>query len=543
MREPGWSHLRRQAIAAVVLALCAAPLSVSAMGAAQASDAALGAQSGAKGAVALDAKRGKTRIQGFDSRRATVAVGRSVVDRVVVLPRAKRVVLVQAHLVGSSKFVTQSRGHSSPKGLFKAAYAPKRAGQWQFQIVVLPTKTRDGVTAGPRAVTAVDRTAPGPVTGVGSLVTANSVSLTWTNPADKDFTGVTIRRADGATAPTSPNGGTAVANTGKVATFSDNGLTPSTQYSYALFAHDGSSNFAPVAKVTVRTQRLGVTGLVTTAITRTSVALAWTNPDDVDFTGVTIRRADGPTPPVSATDGTAVADLLSPDSTFVDTGLTADTQYSYAVFARDAVNVAAGTSLTVSTRAPGTDAVLKVNPLTGTGTNVTVNTEVAFDATDSLAADGRDLVSWSVDYGDGTVDTFPGPFGPADAFNTSHVYAGNGDKTVILTVTDSVGDTATDTATVHVFNAPQVSLTLETAAPQAGVPVTFDVNTNIPNGTAVTSWQLVVTGDESFFVDGTSAPPATLEETFGSGSYTVVLMLDTDAGGSAISDPVQVVVP
>ena len=52
-----------------------------------------------------------------------------------------------------------------------------------------------------------------------------------------------------------------------------------------------------------------------------------------------------------------------------------------------------------------------------------------------------------------------------------------------------------------------------------------------------------VAGDDSFFLDGDSAPPASQDITFASGSYTVVLTVTNDAGGSAASDPVDVEVP
>ena len=386
-RFDGWRP-RRQVIWAVVVAFCAMLLPATATGAPASEIGASGADSGATVVSALASDLGQTRIQGFNKHVATVTVGRTVVDSVVVVPRAQRVVLVKASRPGSSKFVTQSRGHSTANGTFRAVYAPNRAGTWRFQIVVLASKSRDGATAGPRVVKAVDRTAPASVTRVGFLVTSDSATLSWVNPTDKDFTGVTIRRAVGPQAPTSPVGGTAVTDTTRnVTTFKDSGLAAGTTYSYALFAHDASSNFSR-ATVTLRTQRLPVTGLTATQVTRTSIALAWTNPDDVDFTGVTIRRTDGPTPPVSPTDGTAVSDVLAPESTFTDTGLTPNTQYSYAVFANDAAHVASAATLTLTTRAPGTQAVLRVNPITTNSPNVTVDTSVAFDASDSLPGRG-----------------------------------------------------------------------------------------------------------------------------------------------------------
>ena len=85
--------------------------------------------------------------------------------------------------------------------------------------------------------------------------------------------------------------------------------------------------------------------------TDTSVALHWTNPTDADFTGVMIRRAVGATPPATPTSGTLVRDLIDDVPYVVDTGgVTAGTQYSYALFAHDgANNYAAGVNVTYST--------------------------------------------------------------------------------------------------------------------------------------------------------------------------------------------------
>jgi hypothetical protein len=104
-----------------------------------------------------------------------------------------------------------------------------------------------------------DRTAPGPVTGLNVRAdssTDTSVSLHWTNPTDADFTGVMIRRSGGATAPATATSGTLIMDlTDDVGDIVDyEGVTAGTQYSYALFAHDGANNYAAAA-VTYSTTR------------------------------------------------------------------------------------------------------------------------------------------------------------------------------------------------------------------------------------------------------------------------------------------------
>ena len=108
---------------------------------------------------------------------------------------------------------------------------------------------------------AIDRTAPGPVTGLNVRAdssTDTSVSLHWTNPTDADFTGVMIRRSTGATAPATATSGTLVMDliddpVGDIVDFQS--VTAGTQYSYAFFAHDRANNYAAAGAVTYSTTR------------------------------------------------------------------------------------------------------------------------------------------------------------------------------------------------------------------------------------------------------------------------------------------------
>ncbi len=97
----------------------------------------------------------------------------------------------------------------------------------------------------------VDRTPPGPATAAGidtSTVTISSVVLRWTNPCDSDLTGVLIRRTAGTTAPASFTSGDLVADVpARTLEVTDSHLAPSTTYAYALFTHDGASNYAAAA--------------------------------------------------------------------------------------------------------------------------------------------------------------------------------------------------------------------------------------------------------------------------------------------------------
>lgn len=102
-----------------------------------------------------------------------------------------------------------------------------------------------------------DTHASASVTALAATVPRNtSIKLDWVNPGDTDCTGVTIRSLLGATAPTLKTG-TLVTDTAKTATsYADTTLTAGTQYSYAIFAHDGIPNYAAAANVTTATTTL-----------------------------------------------------------------------------------------------------------------------------------------------------------------------------------------------------------------------------------------------------------------------------------------------
>lgn len=82
-----------------------------------------------------------------------------------------------------------------------------------------------------------------------ATVTGNSVALSWTNPADADFSSVSLRRATGGY-PTRSTDGTHVASGSVITSHSDTGLADGTYY-YALFALDESGNESDAAEATV----------------------------------------------------------------------------------------------------------------------------------------------------------------------------------------------------------------------------------------------------------------------------------------------------
>ena len=96
-------------------------------------------------------------------------------------------------------------------------------------------------------------TAPGPVTSLTGSVSGNNVTLSWANPADADFASLRVRRAAGAAAPATIADGTKVDVAHAATSLTDRDLSPSTTYSYAIWARDYAGNYSTRATVTVTT--------------------------------------------------------------------------------------------------------------------------------------------------------------------------------------------------------------------------------------------------------------------------------------------------
>jgi hypothetical protein len=191
-----------------------------------------------------------------------------------------------------------------------------------------------------------------PVSGVSAVV----VNVTVTAPTSF---GYVTAYGDGTARPTASNlnfvAGQTVPNlviapvgtNGKVALYNGSGGT-------AHLIADVAGWFVNVTEPTPPGPVTGVTAIPAS----TSIALSWTNPSDVSFTGVMIRRALGATPPATVTAGTLVVDLAKPATSYTDTGLTPLTQYSYALFAHDGTPLhAVATTATSTTTAATTGAI------------------------------------------------------------------------------------------------------------------------------------------------------------------------------------------
>ena len=165
--------------------------------------------------------------------------------------------------------------------------------------------------------------------------------------------------------------------------------------------------------------------------------------------------------------------------------------------------------------------------------NPIVDQTVNFNASQSRPAPGRTIRSFEWDFGDGTTGA---------GQTTSHAYRSTGTFTVLLTVTDDAGRTATATQTISVgVGNPTADFTFNPSAPRTGQQVTFDGGpSQAAPGRSIVSYTWS-------FGDGGSGSGQTVTHTFtlpvGTTSQTFnVLLTVTDSAGrtNSITKPVTV---
>ena len=178
--------------------------------------------------------------------------------------------------------------------------------------------------------------APAAPTGLSALPnSASSINLAWTAP-DSTATSQLVQRS------TNNSTYTTVATLSPlVNAYTDTGLTTSKTYYYRIVASNSTGNSSPsgVASAVPPVYRAPVapTGLAVTAVTGSTVSLAWNVPSyTVGLVGYTIYR-----------NGVAVG--TSATTSFTDTGLFPTTLYAYTVASNDNTGAVSSASGSVST--------------------------------------------------------------------------------------------------------------------------------------------------------------------------------------------------
>src|SRR5256712_1543353 len=184
------------------------------------------------------------------------------------------------------------------------------------------------------------------------------------------------------------------------------------------------------------------------------------------------------------------------------------------------VNAPATVTIGTTTRASPTAGQPVTLPLTYNTTNTTPT------------------VRLTVDWGDGSApQTFNG-----QPSAISHQFRAPGFFVVVVTATDSFGDSSTATASITVGQQPRptVDITASPASPKPGEPVTFTITATPPTGQTITS----VTVD---FGDGTPALTfqgnvKTVQHIYASaGTFTATAVATDSAGGTGSGATVIVV--
>ncbi|WSG42855.1 cellulase family glycosylhydrolase [Dactylosporangium sp. NBC_01737] len=230
----------------------------------------------------------------------------------------------------------------------EAKYAMLKPALWSYQnrFVGLDHQVKlgaNGLSLNDRYGGTSDTVAPSvPSALLVSGTTSSSVSLTWTASTDNSGTvaGYDVYR------------GTTKVGTSATASFVDTGLAAGTTYSYTVRAFDAAGNVsaASAARTAATTTAPADTvapsvpsGLSVTGTTTGSVSLRWNASTDNSgsVAGYDVFR-----------NGVKVATTTAP--TYVDTGLPADTAFSYAVRAIDAAGNASALCAAVTARTQAT---------------------------------------------------------------------------------------------------------------------------------------------------------------------------------------------
>ena len=320
-----------------------------------------------------------------------------------------------------------------------------------------------------------DKTPPAEVTALNAVAGGGKISLSWVNPADADLYQVEITASPAA--GTLANPVYLSAEKGKAMSFTAEGLTNGTAYTFTVRAIDkslnkseGTSTAEAVKPVDTsdKTPPAEVTELKAVA-GNGKVSLSWVNPADADLYQVEITAspaAGSLTNPVylSATKGAAGG--------FMAEGLTNNTEYTFTLKTIDkSLNI--GKAVTVKASPKGSGG--------GSSADTTAPAEVT--ALNAVAGDGKVSLSWT-NPADEDLYQVEITVSPAAGTLSNAVYlSAKKGETGSYTVTGLAADTEY-TVTVKTIDkalnkSAGVSKTARTqAAPAAGEPMTLTLTQN-----------------------------------------------------------------
>ncbi|MCK4670074.1 MAG: hypothetical protein KAT43_02630 [Nanoarchaeota archaeon] len=184
------------------------------------------------------------------------------------------------------------------------------------------------------SATPFDATPPANVSNIVVTPQAGAIELTWTNPIDADFAGLCIWRR---TSLDENSGPVVYQSTGESFTDTDV-IEDNVTYYYAFYTFDEVPNHSRqiiVSGTTIDITPPNEVSNFQTTIQNNIVNISWTNPTNVDFAGVMIRKCID-LAPYNPTEGDLV--YQGPEQSYADTLITQDGNYFYTIFSYDDVS-------------------------------------------------------------------------------------------------------------------------------------------------------------------------------------------------------------
>jgi len=198
---------------------------------------------------------------------------------------------------------------------------------YSYQIVASDAAGNPSLPSNPASVTTLaDTQAPTAPANLTAAVASNTqIDLSWTASTDNvGVTGYSIQRCSGAGCSAFAQAGSVL---GKVTTFSDTGLTPSTSYTYQVIASDAAGN-PSLPSNTATTVTTGPpaapSGLIATSTGATQITLSWSN-NATNQTGFKVERSP------DAVTFTQIGTAGASATTYSDPNLLPSTAYYYRV--------------------------------------------------------------------------------------------------------------------------------------------------------------------------------------------------------------------
>ena len=182
------------------------------------------------------------------------------------------------------------------------------------------------------------------------------------------------------------------------------------------------------------------------------------------------------------------------------------------------------TAIGLQSAYPASDHSFIPNYDSGTGTNVSPSNAIAFYTYGVAAPAGSAIAGWSLDLGDGSPLRTGHGMPPAELSLPVH---GPGTHVARLTVVDTLGRTATSTATLS--QAGEGAVSINAVVPGAPGATTLNIAYSPGVGAAAASYALDY-GDGTAPLTGNGAPPAVVMHTYPYGDYEPHVYVFDDHG-------------